>query len=158
MAAMNYTMTIPTRPNGALKHEKTSLGPIGLALNGVPIFNDKEGGNAALDDLTIKTFDYAGAHPAPREDYHYHVTGKYTSSDDANLIGFLRDGFPIYGRQDMDGSYPNDLDENGGHVGPTADFPDSIYHYHTSNENYLNTGFYILKAGAYHGTKGTFTH
>ncbi|GAA5225189.1 hypothetical protein [Membranihabitans marinus] len=49
------------------------------------------------------------------------------------------------------------MDENGGHIGVTADFPEGIYHYHTNNENYLNTGFYILKAGAYHGVKGTFS-
>ncbi|GAA5225190.1 YHYH protein [Membranihabitans marinus] len=107
MTAKNYTMTIPTHPAGSDDHEETSLGPIGLALNGVPIYNDREGGNRALDALTLTTFDNAGAHPGPGEDYHYHVTGRYTTMDDANLVGFLRDGFPIYGRQDVDGSYPN---------------------------------------------------
>jgi hypothetical protein len=28
-----------------------------------PIYNDREGGNVALDALTITTFDYSGAHP-----------------------------------------------------------------------------------------------
>lgn len=156
MSEHTYSMTIPKNPGVNATHEGTTLGPIGMALNGVPIYNDREGGNVPLDALTITTFDYSGAHPGPGQDYHYHTTGRYTSQDDAKLIGFLRDGFPIYGRKDTTGVYPT-LDEFGGHTGPTQDFPDGIYHYHASNVNYLNTGYYILKAGSYYGTKGTFT-
>lgn len=156
MVAQTYVMKIPTHPNEASSKEETSLGEIGMALNGVPIFNDREGGNVSLDAMTLTTFDNSGAHPAPSKNYHYHTTGKYTSVDDAKLIGFLRDGFPIYGRKDTTGVYPT-LDEYGGHSGPTQDFPDGIYHYHASNVNYLNSGYYILKAGSYYGTKGTFT-
>jgi len=157
MIAHNYAMTIPSNPDEASSKEATSLGEIGMALNGVPIFNDREGGNVALDAKTVTTFDYSGAHPAPAKNYHYHTTGRYTSEDDAKLIGFLRDGFPIYGRKDTTGLYPT-LDNYGGHFGPTQDFPNGIYHYHSSNVNYLNTGYYILKAGSYYGTKGTFTN
>ncbi len=157
MNAHNYTMTLPKNPVRARTKETTSLGPIGMALNGVPIYNDREGGNLPLDALTITTFDYSGAHPGPGRDYHYHTTGRYTSQDDAKLIGFLRDGFPIYGRKDTTGVYPT-LDTYGGHTGPTQDFPEGIYHYHASNVNYLNTGYYVLKAGSYYGNKGTFTH
>ncbi len=156
MTSHNYSMTIPVTPSAASTHEATSLGAIGMAINGVPIYNDREGGNVALDALTITTFDYSGAHPGPGKDYHYHTTGKYTSTDDAKLIGFLRDGFPMYGRKDTTGVYPT-LDTYGGHTGPTQDFPEGIYHYHASNVNYLNTGYYVLKAGSYYGTKGTFT-
>jgi hypothetical protein len=156
MIAQTYEMTIPTNPNEASSKEETSLGEIGMALNGVAIFNDREGGNVALDAMTLTTFDDSGAHPAPAKNYHYHTTGKYTSVDDAKLIGFLRDGFPIYGRKDTTGVYPT-LDEYGGHYGPTQDFPNGIYHYHASNVNYLNSGYYILKSGSYYGTKGTFT-
>lgn len=156
MIAQNYTMTIATKPGSSTTNEATSLGGIGMALNGVPIFNDREGGNVPLNAATILTFDYSGAHPAPGKDYHYHTTGRYTSQDDAKLIGFLRDGFPIYGRKDTTGVYPT-LDIYGGHTGPTQDFPNGIYHYHASNVNYLNTGYYILKEGSYYGAKGTFT-
>ena len=88
----------------------------------------------------------------------YHFDGDFTSVDDANLIGFLRDGFPIYGRKDADGSYPSNLDSNGGHVGTTAEFSTAIYHYHTANTAYMNSRFYVLKSGSYHGTKGTFAN
>lgn len=157
MNAQNYSMTIPTNPDEAASKEATSLGEIGMALNGVPIFNDREGGNVSLDAMTLTTFDYSGAHPAPQKNYHYHTTGKYISVDDAKLIGFLRDGFPIYGRKDTTGFYPT-LDAFGGHFGPTQDFPNGIYHYHASNVNYLNSGYYLLKAGSYYGNKGTFTN
>jgi hypothetical protein len=156
----NYTMTIPAKPTAASTHEETGLFAIGMALNGVPIFNDREGGNVPLNKGVITSFDKAGAHPAQAQDYHYHVTdfdGSYTTKDDAKLVGFLRDGFPLYGRKDKDGTYPSNLDEFNGHTGPTTEFPNGIYHYHTRNENYLNTGYYILKSGKYYGTKGTFT-
>ena len=77
--------------------------------------------------------------------------------NDAKLIGWLRDGFPIYGRKDTTGVVPTNLDANGGHVGPTQNYPNGIYHYHCSNVAYMSSRFYILKAGSYHGTKGTFT-
>jgi len=157
MTSQTYSMTIPAMPDESSSKEETSLGEIGMALNGVAIYNDREGGNVALESNTLTTFDNAGAHPAPGKKYHYHTTGKYTSVDDARLIGFLRDGFPIYGRKDTTGVYPT-LDNYGGHTGPTQDFPNGIYHYHASNINYLNTGYYILKAGSYYGTKGTFTN
>jgi hypothetical protein len=54
-------------------------------------------------------------------------------------------------------TYPTNLDSNGGHVGVTAEYPSGIYHYHCSTVNYMNGGYYVIKSGAYHGTKGTFT-
>lgn len=157
IGTQNYSMTIPINPAEASSKEATSLGPIGMALNGVPLYNDREGGNVPVDAGVLASFDRAGAHPGPGNTYHYHSTGDFTGNDNANLIGFLRDGFPIYGRKDNDGSYPANLDANGGHVGTTAQYTTPIYHYHASNTAYLGSRFYILKAGSYHGTKGTFT-
>ncbi|MFZ1751145.1 MAG: YHYH protein [Saprospiraceae bacterium] len=158
LQSQTFVMTIPIHPTEATSKEETSLGPIGMALNGVAIYNDREGGNVPVDSGTLKSFDRAGAHSGPGGLYHYHFNGDFTSDDDAKLIGWLRDGFPIYGRKDKDGTYPADLDANGGHVGATTEYPNGIYHYHCSNVNYMNSGFYILKAGKYHGTKGTFTY
>ena len=157
IGTQNYAMTIPTNPAEASTKEVTTLGPIGMALNGVPIYNDREGGNVPVNAGVLGSFDRAGAHPGPGNTYHYHCTGDFTGNDSANLIGFLRDGFPIYARKDNDGSYPTNLDANGGHVGTSADFSTPIYHYHASNTAYLGSRFYILKAGSYHGSKGTFT-
>jgi YHYH protein len=157
IATQNYTMTIPVSPAEATTKEVTTLGAIGMALNGVPIYNDREGGNVPVDAGVLSSFDRAGAHPGPGNTYHYHCTGDFTGNDNAKLIGFLRDGFPIYARKDTSGTYPTNLDANGGHTHATAEFPTAIYHYHASNTAYLGSRFYILKAGSYHGTKGTFT-
>jgi hypothetical protein len=158
LESQSFVMTIPLSPAEASTKEATALGPIGMALNGVAIYNDQEGGNVAVDADTLLSFDRAGAHSGPGGLYHYHFNGDFTSDDDDNLIGWLRDGFPIYGRQDSDGTYPSDLDTNGGHTTTTSDYPDGIYHYHCSNVNYMDSGYYVLKSGSYHGTKGTFTY
>ncbi len=167
MIVYDYSMEIPTYPEEAENKQETDLGLIGLALNGVPIYNNYEGATV-LGVVAMSTFDSAGAHPGPNSDYHYHAAAQlgiyaeddgssYPTVNDSNLIGFLRDGYPIYGRQEEDGTYPDDLDENGGHFGVTAEFPDGIYHYHCSSTNYLNTGWYVMKEGAYHGTPGAYT-
>ncbi|MDB2385078.1 YHYH protein [Polaribacter sp.] len=156
MTTFNYAMTIPTNPTEATNKEETELGAVGMALNGAPIYNDYEG-MGVLTEIAWSTFDASGAHPGPNEDYHYHSEGTYLTVDDNNLIGFLRDGFPVYGRKDEDETYPSDLDENGGHIGTTEDFSDAIYHYHVSSEEYSTSGLFVIKSGAYHGTKGTFT-
>ena len=70
--------------------------------------------------------------------YHYHgvpycITDELdTDGEHSVLIGYLLDGFPIYGPQDMNGEEPTDLDECNGHFGPTPEFPEGIYHYHTT--------------------------
>lgn len=157
IGVQNFSMTISANPAEASSKEETSLGPIGMALNGVAIFNDREGGNVPVNSVTLTTFDRAGAHNGPGNLYHYHFTGDFTGNDNDNLIGFLRDGFPIYARKDKDGTYPSNLDANGGHATATNEFPDGLYHYHAANTSYLGSRFYILKSGSYHGTKGTFT-
>jgi YHYH protein len=158
LQSQTFVMTIPINPVAASTKEETSLGPIGMALNGVAIYNDREGGNVPVDAGTLKSFDRAGAHSGPGGLYHYHFNGDFTSDDDAKLIGWLRDGFPIYGRKcSSTGTYATGLDANGGHTTTTSEYSTAIYHYHCSNVDYMSSGFYVLKAGSYHGTKGTFT-
>jgi YHYH protein len=152
-----FVMTIPTNPNESSSKEATSLGPIGMALNGVAIYNDREGGNVPVDAGTLLSFDRSGAHSGPGGLYHYHFTGDFMGNNDSTLIGFLRDGYPIYARKDKDGTYPSNLDANGGHIGATTEFPNGIYHYHATNTAYQGSRFYVLKSGSYYGTKGTFS-
>ncbi len=158
LQSQTFVMTIPTNPVEATTKEATSLGPIGMALNGVAIYNDREAGNLPVDAGTLTSFDRAGAHSGPGGLYHYHFNGDFTSDDDAKLIGWLRDGFPIYGRKcNSTGTYATGLDANGGHTTNTTEYSAGIYHYHCANVAYMNSIFYVLKAGSYHGTKGTFT-
>ena len=61
-----------------------------------------------------------------------------------NFLGFAADGFPIYGPKNPDSLNVSGLDDCNGEYGPTPDFPDSIYHYHT-----ISVAPYII--GAYCG-------
>jgi len=153
----NFTLTVPTAPELAATSTATGLGPIGIAVSGVPIFNDTEGPNRPLEEEIAQTFDYAGAHNGP-SGYHYHIESSdvpentVLSHDDEKLVGIMSDGFLIYGRKEMDGSYPTDLDESGGHFGVTTHSNgEEIYHYHIINEFYLGN-LVVLFGGDLQGT------
>ena len=140
---------IPLNPEVTSSVTATSFGPVGIAVNGVSLYNQ----NAAPGDVLANefpTFDRYLGHPTPTGQYHYHVEPLYITDDGSHLVGFLLDGFPVYGRKDQDGSYPTDLDTANGHTGVTADYPDGIYHYHiTETDPYISDG--------YKGTPGTVT-
>lgn len=145
------TFRIPLNPKAATTHASTPLGPIGIAVNGVPIFNQYNGQNRPLT-AEINSFDQYNGHPQQTGQYHYHVEplGITQKNGSSALIGFLLDGFPVYGPIENGKRITNaDLDELHGHVGVTADYPRGIYHYHVTTEDpYINgAGFY--------GTPGT---
>jgi len=68
------------------------------------------------------------------------------------LLGFLLDGFPVYGPFENGARVVNSLlDEYHGHEHVTADYPEGIYHYHiTDADPYIN-------GSGYYGTAGTVT-
>ena len=141
------TLRVPIAPAIAAPSD-TPLGPIGLAVNGVAFFNQYAAGRQPLT-FEIESFDRYNGHPAPRGDYHYHLEPLWlTAASRSRLIGVLLDGFPVYGPIDAAGSAPSDLDVCHGHVGPTSDFPDGIYHYHAAD-----APPYI--AGCFRGAPGT---
>jgi hypothetical protein len=145
----SYTLTVSATPEKASSSSSTGLGAIGLAVSGATIYNDEEGPNVPLDNAVV-SLDYNGAHTGPQS-YHYHLEPKAWSEDDEKLIGIMADGFFLYGRKDVDGTYPTDLDASGGHFGPTPHNADGEYHYHIQNTLYLNQ-YYILFPGDYQGT------
>lgn len=145
----SYSLTVSASPTKATSSSATGLGPIGIAVSGAMIYNDQEGPNVPLDDAA-SSLDYNGAHTGPQS-YHYHLEPVAWSNDDSNLIGVMADGFFLYGRKEPDDTYPTDLDESGGHIGPTPHNSDGEYHYHIQNELYLNR-YYILFPGDYQGS------
>ncbi|OJT27457.1 hypothetical protein BO221_05675 [Archangium sp. Cb G35] len=84
------------------------------------------------------------------------------SYDDARFIGVMRDGYPIYGRKDADGSAPT-LDSAGGHTGVTADSPTTpVYHYHVHEQTSTSSGTlgqkqWFITTGTYRGAPGGCT-
>jgi len=150
IAQQGYEFRIPLHPainpNGPAD---TFLGPIGISINGVPFFNEYESPTETLTNQVIQSFDPGNGHPAPQGRYHYHFPPEslITVTED-NFLGFAGDGFPVYGPKNPDGNNAQNLDDYHGEFGPTPDFPDSIYHYHT---NFSSP--YII--GAFAGTLGT---
>lgn len=156
IASQSLTFKIPLNPVAASKATATPLGPIGVSINGVPFFNQYAGPNNQALTSEINSFDKYYGHPSPTSQYHYHVEPLYLTtvkSTKSGLLGFLLDGFPVYGPQEENGSnvVSSGLDAYHGHSHATVDFPAGIYHYHfTSDAPYLNgNGFY--------GTPGTVT-
>ena len=154
--SQSFTFKIPVNPTVAANHSATQLGPIGVALNGVALYNQYAGPNNQALTGEIASFDKYYGHPQATGQYHYHVEPLYLTSikfTKSGLMGFLLDGFPVYGPQEENGSSvaSSGLDVYHGHSHATIDFPNGIYHYHfTSDAPYLN-------GNGYYGTPGTVT-
>jgi len=152
IATQNYTFKIPLNPQVSGSHSATPLGPIGVSLNGVAFFNQYAGPNQPLTNEVV-SFDKYWGHPSPNSEYHYHAEPLYLTTVKAtksSLLGFLLDGFPVYGPEENNTTITNAmLDAYHGHTSATADYPNGIYHYHITN-----TDPYINGSG-YYGTPGT---
>jgi hypothetical protein len=119
---------------------------LGVAINGVPIYDYTGGGEMSEADLahhqarhdTIQTkqLDVCGGHAGRGDDYHYHakptcMVEQMANRGDDPIIGWAFDGFPIYGDNNPDGSpiSKGDLDICNGQPDETFG-----YRYHTSAE------------------------
>lgn len=151
IVSQTLTFKIPANPKEATTKSATPLGPIGVSLNGIAFFNQYAGQGAPLKD-EINSFDQYNGHPQMQGQYHYHVEPTYLTQlkgKDA-LLGFLLDGFPVYGPLENGKTLTDsDLDVYHGHTGITTEYPNGIYHYHTTADApYINgSGFF--------GTAGT---
>lgn len=130
-----YQWSIPTHPVATTDLvEAASRGPIGIAIDGVPIYHYEARPDAstrladydASSDTVLRgELDQCGGHAGQGEDYHYHYTPICLLEDhDLDLpIGYGLDGVPIYfgeggddyygrGRfSDIDNLPDEDLDE-----------------------------------------------
>jgi len=152
--AQSLTFRIPLNPAKAASPAATPLGSIGISLNGVPFYNQYAGPGTPLTS-EINSFDQYNGHPQMTGQYHYHVEPLYLTTNKGKdaLLGFLLDGFPVYGPLENGVTLTDgDLDAYHGHTTATADYPAGIYHYHiTADAPYINgDGFY--------GTTGTVSN
>jgi len=141
--ALEYSAPIPL--NVALgATPQTRDAALGVAVNGVPIYDYTAGGEMSIDDLhhhqtrhdTLLTqqLDHCGGHAGRGDDYHYHVKPvcmieQMKNKGDDAIIGWAFDGFPIYGDNNPDGSIINSnaLNVCNGQIDSTFG-----YRYHTS--------------------------
>jgi len=155
IASQNFTFRIPRYVTSDSSPDATSLGAIGIAVNGVAIFNQYAGPNNAPLTNEINSFDQNAGHPQNSGIYHYHIEPLALTSmlgQDA-FIGLLLDGYPVYGPLENGITVTSaDLDVYHGHAHATADFPSGIYHYHiTADDPYIN-------GNGYYGNPGSVTN
>lgn len=147
----SFVIKLPLNPVEAASKSDTQLGVIGVSVNGVVIFNQYAGPDNQPLTGEINTFDQYNGHPQQTGQYHYHVEPYYltTNNGKSSLVGFLLDGFPVYGPEEDGNTVLNaNLDAYHGHSHVTDDYPAGIYHYHISDEDpYINGGQYFGTAG-----------
>ena len=147
ISAQSITLKLPLNPREASNKEATPLGAIGIALNGVVFYNQYAGPDNRPLTFEINSFDQYLGHPQQRGAYHYHLEPVFltASAGKSALLGWLLDGFPVYGPVEEEKEVVNSaLDAYHGHFHATEDYPDGIYHYHITEEDpYINgNGFY----------------
>ena len=148
IVSQTLTLRVPMSPAVATTSD-TPLGPIGMAVNGVPLFNQYAAGRSPLA-AEIATFDRYDGHPQNTGQYHYHMEPFWltTGNGASSLIGVLLDGFPVYGPKETDGSTPSGLDSCNGHTHATADVATGIYHYHVTTASPYISGCFKGAAGS----------
>jgi hypothetical protein len=148
IVSQSLVLRVPRAPAAGTSSD-TPLGPIGIAVNGVAIFNQYAAGRQPLGP-EIVSFDRFNGHPQNTGQYHYHLEPLWLTSNNgqSSLIGVLLDGFPVYGPRETDGSQPAGLDSCNGHTHATPEVSAGIYHYHvTAASPYIS--------GCYRGAPGS---
>jgi hypothetical protein len=134
----------PLTPSQSSSPTCVSLGSIGVTTNGVVIYNAVDG--RGEDAVAREILDEFGGHPA-QDAYHYHfipdrLDNEVMLDGHSGVIGYMNDGFPIYGYRGVGGieMANNDLDQCHGHNHGVLG-----YHYHATIE-------YPYTIGCYAGT------
>ena len=130
---------IPLAPAIAATTTSAVDGPIGVAINGVPIFNPcKQGGCTNGDTKVLGELDNCNGHAGRADDYHYHaaptclMAGKAANYWDTHPLGWALDGFAIYGFNNPDGTPATRDSICGGNTTAAQNGPTG-YSYHVTN-------------------------
>ncbi|MFZ6708934.1 YHYH protein [Undibacterium sp. TC9W] len=151
----NIAWGLPANPVVAAQPTCTSLGAIGVLLDGVRLYNADDGGYR--DAVAWEIQDACQGHPERTGQYHHHnitscLTQKDTPGQHSPLVGYIADGFGIYGNQGENGkALANaDLDECHGHTHAVERNGVMVtqYHYHQTRE-------FPYTIGCYKGTPAT---
>jgi phosphatidylethanolamine-binding protein (PEBP) family uncharacterized protein len=130
---------IPLAPAIAAATTTATDGPIGVAINGVPIFNPcKQGGCQNGDTKVLGELDVCNGHAGRADDYHYHaaptclMAGQAPSYWDTHPLGWALDGFAIYGYNNADGTTATRDGVCGGNTSAVPNGP-AGYSYHVTD-------------------------
>jgi hypothetical protein len=149
ITAQTVNLLLPKNPQSAAQASCVQMGMIGIALNGVPIFNAIDDGGR--DAVAHEMQDLCNGHPQQEGEYHYHGPSPCLPGETGNerLLGYMADGFGIYSMYDAQGRELTDadLDECHGRVS-TIDWDGkrvTMYHYVLTRE-------YPYTVGCFRGT------
>jgi phosphatidylethanolamine-binding protein (PEBP) family uncharacterized protein len=130
---------IPLNPAIAATTTTAVDGPVGVAINGVPIFNPcKQGGCQNGDTKVLGELDICNGHAGRADDYHYHaaptcmMAGQSASYWNTHPVGWALDGFAIYGYNNADGTVATRDDVCGGNTTAVSNGPGG-YSYHVTD-------------------------
>ena len=136
--AHDYQFKIARQPTIATRKIKPDSGPIGVAVNGVPLFDPTTQGpvdratGLRPNALAAGELDECGGHAGRGDDYHYHIAplcliqqlGEVAIEQEKRPIGFAMDGYPIHalGWFDKANTVENELDACRGMVDSTGQY------------------------------------
>jgi hypothetical protein len=114
--APGHESPIPLAPAEGSGTPVVNDGALGVAVNGVPIYdytsagmNDPAAYDPKFDTTTTGQLDHCNGHSGRGDDYHYHAAPNcmidaMKNKGPAAIIGWAFDGYPIYGDTNPDGS------------------------------------------------------
>lgn len=141
MAISGATFELPTAPS---PEDNAGYAITNVYDDGWEVLDDCNGHSGYLG----APYHYHGDPTYPISDGTHEHTQRATEASDclpdyelvldsdtghAPLIGYMADGFPIYGSDGYNIDSNNGIDECNGHTTATAEYPEGIYHYHALN-------------------------
>lgn len=141
--------SLPAEPTVASKPSCVPMGAIGIALNGVAIYNALDDGGR--DAVAHEVQDSCNGHPQQEGEYHYHGPSPCMPHAQENnaQVGYAFDGFGIYSKYDAFGNEYTDADLDACHGITSPILWDgkmvSMYHYVLTDE-------YPYTLGCFKGT------
>ncbi len=158
---LELVFLIPVTPETlSTPNQIESVELVGVSLNGIPINGEPPnvlaGPGGTSTDVKMPALDPCGGHHDPFGYYHWHAVSNSTNTllsdlgvsavscstfpqNTSGLMGYTKDGYPLYGQFDGGGATPTGLDQCNGHFGTTVEFPSGIYHYHAVTGSFPNT-------------------
>ena len=169
IASQNHSLEIPANPvsknltidaslvDGAVNSssDEYGMGTVGLALDGVSIFNSLAAPGDVIEN-EVFSFDSYNAHAEMSGNYHYHTDtmgplevlqhAGYTTSaipgeGEIEVYGMMCDGTIVMGCTELDGSAPttDDFDAQNGHLHDLTDL-DGTTHFTNRYHTHICTG------------------
>jgi hypothetical protein len=157
ITSQGVSYTLPSHPKPASTATCLSGGPIGIAKNGVAVFDGLDAN--ANDAVAHEVQDRCGGHPQQSGQYHYPriaacMTDGEPTDQPSGLVGYALDGIPIYGPRGEGGELVtnDDLDACHGRTSEVVYHGKRVRMYH-----YQATLEFPYTLGCYRGTPAAGT-